>query len=490
MEEINLDIEDLGASPMPSVNFGGGLEFLMNDKKMASSMSMSADLGDIDKLESDLNKLSGVGGSSAGADTKTIGGGGFSSWFGGGGAAASEPVKNVVLEPSSSGVGQATVDSMGTTKTWDGYTKLSEVPAPSASSMRLTDREKRRKKRAMLNKLSEWYDRGYIKQMPSFNMESSYEEVEDEYEGHLEERNRTNGVKVYADWYKNIIHTLEYANSFFNPFDLNLDGWGEHTTEEIEGGSYDEVLGELYEKYKGGKFSPEISLLMKAAFTASSINISNKVLSSATPGFNDVLKQSPELMAAFRNATVSAMSQQTTNAGQSMVANMMRDATSQGPMNVGPPPPPMETKNMPPPMRMPMQMQQPPPQNRPDISMARGAVYRPDEDYSGPNVMNTPSAFSQHQQHQQTQFTQPGQFARPEMRGPQDLDGILAGLKPKAPQQQYAAPQQAYDDAGEESVMSIASLKDMQNMNMPKRTNRRRNTPTKNMVSLDLSSSL
>ena len=41
------------------------------------------------------------------------------------------------------------------------------------------------------------------------------------------------------------INSLEYGNAIFNPFDLNLDGWGEQVSEDLD--SYEEIFGELYE---------------------------------------------------------------------------------------------------------------------------------------------------------------------------------------------------------------------------------------------------
>ena len=74
---------------------------------------------------------------------------------------------------------------------------------------------------------------------------------------------------------------------------------------------------------------------------------------------------------------------------------------------------------------------------------------------------------------------------RPEMRGPQnsDIDNILSGLKTRSIniQETREAPNQ-----GDDSMISIASLNEMQNSNMPKRTNRRKNKSDKNVISLDI----
>ena len=197
------------------------------------------------------------------------------------------------------------------------------------------------------------------------------------------------------------------------------------------------------------------------------MNFTNKALSSATPGFNDVIKQSPELMRMFTNATVSSMSQ--ASPGFAMANNLMRDST--GPSrNMGPPPAPVETK--------PMQNMGERPgnntgvSNRPDISLGRGASH----------LVPPP----------------PPVNARQEMRGPSsDIDSILSGLKTKTvdihstPASTYAGPQEQANeidnrsDYGMDSMISVSSLNDIQGATLPKRT-RRRNGSRGNTVSLDI----
>ncbi len=493
MEAINIELDDLepisldvgtggggGSGELPSVNFGSGVELLMNEKQKAASGPTSIDLGELDKLEDDLNNLSsGAPETSASSDTKSIGGlGSFASgWFGGGSGGEKVKVDNSDIHQTDSNLGQATSSSMGNTKTWDGFTKIGEIsqtPSNSRTSS-MTDREKRRKKRMMIQKLQEWYDKGLIKNNSNFTMESNYEEVEDEYEGALEDKRKKDSIKLQGWWFTTFVNSIEYANSAFNPFDINLDGWGEQVSEDLD--SYEEIFAELHEKYKGGKMSPEISLLLRLGFSAAVVNFTNKALSSATPAFNDVIKQSPELMKMFTNATVSSMSEN--SPGFNMAANMMRD--SQGPSrNMGPPPAPVETKNMPPPQRPGAMNFTEAPSNRPDISMGRGAMFREE----GIDISN--------------QYENPNK--RPEMKGPQntDIDNILAGLKPKAPAPQPVQPppqpsvaeitqNNIMMDQGDDSIISISSLKDMQNANMPRKSNgKRKNGSNKNTVSLDI----
>ena len=467
MEEINLGLSDLepislsfnddfsGPPPTPSVSFGTGIELLMNDKKKSSSSSVNIDLGELDRIEDELNELTDNSSSSApSSETKTLSG--FASNLFGFGKSNSSS-----NEKSDSRLGSATAESIGgKSSTWDGFSKVNDIPMDkSGGSARMTDREKRRKKRAMIKKLEEWYEKGLIKHITHFNLDSAYEEVEDEYETAMEDKRKKDSVKLQGWWFMTFVNSVEYANAAFNPFDLNLDGWGEQVSEDID--SYEEIFSELHEKYKGGKMAPELSLLLRLGFSAAVVNFTNKALSSATPGFNDVIRQSPELMKAFTNATVDSMSQQ--SPGFAFANNLMQEQSSRP---RGPPPPaPVETKSMPAPQRPSMQFTS----NRPDINASRGAMFREE----GVDMNNQFGDLNREE-------SRPPQ--RPEMRGPQntDIDNILAGLKTRTVNIHESAPTQEDD-----SMISISSLRDAQNATMPNRT-RRKQRSDKNTISLDI----
>ena len=482
---------NFGESNKPSVNFGTGIELLMNDKKKSSSSSMNIDLGELDKLENELNELSGANsntsksvsyssGPSTTSETKTLTG--FASNLFNIGSNMSSSIGttfglNNSPEKNDSKVGEATVESIGNSKTWDGFSKMNEVPLTGSSLPKMNDREKRRKKRAMIKKLEEWYEKGLIKHSSHFNMDSVFEEVEDEYETALEDKRKKDSIKLQGWWFMTAINSIEYANSAFNPFDLNLDGWGEQVNEDID--SYEEIFSELHDKYKGGKLSPEISLLLRLGFSAAVVNITNKALSTATPGFNDIIKQSPELMKMFTSATVQSMSQQ--SPGFSMANNLANERpTGDRAVNTmfGAPPAPIETKNQGGVPRPGMNYTQHP-GNRPDLAAGRGAMFRE------PGIdLNDRTQPTMHQQQQQQQQQQ-----RPEMRGPQntDINNILSGLKTREIKTNenvsYSTSAQNDDN---DSLISISSLKDVQNGNMPKRTHRRKQKSDRNVVSLDI----
>jgi hypothetical protein len=464
LEPISMNFnDDMGSSGFgessSSVNFGTGIELLMNDKKKASSGNVSIDLGELDKLENDLNNLSGV--SSGGANYTTPStptgeskllsgfGSGLGNMFGFKSGPQNESTEN------DSKLGSATAESIGKTSTWDGFSKMNDIPIESSSS-KLSDREKRRKKRLMIKKLEEWYEKGLVKNITHFNMDSQYEEVEDEYETALEDKRKKDSIKLQGWWFMTFVNSVEYANAAFDPFGLNLDGWGEQINEDID--SYEEIFSELHDKYKGGKMAPELSLLLRIGFSAAVVNFTNKALSSATPGFNDVIKQSPELMRMFTDATVSSMSQK--SPGFAMANNMMQDQKSQRPR--GPPPPaPVETKNQAP-MQRPGMTYTERPSSRPDINASRGAMFREE----GVSMNN--------------QYADVNAPPRQEMRGPQnsDIDNILAGLKTRT----VDIHEQNNED---DSMISISSLRDAQNNSLPKRSKRKQRSD-KNTISLDI----
>jgi len=466
MEVVNLDAPMLSElPPLETSSAGSGLELLMNDKKKSVSVG-NAHLGELDNLEKELNELSGNTGESKPIDGFT------SNMFG----INTSSTNEIDIEPLDDirpvddiGLGQATADSgSGNTKTWDGFMKMNDIPTkePLSINKGLSDREKRRKKRHMIKKMEEWQEKGSFKMSDRYDMDSNFEEVEDEYETAMDEKRKKDSVKLQGWWFMTMINSLEYANTVFNPFDLNLDGWGEQVSEDID--SYEDIFSELHEKYKGGKMAPEISLLLRVGFSAAVLNFSNKALSSATPAFNDVIKQSPELMKMFTDATVNSMSQD--SPGFAMANQFMQDsARPKGP----PPPAPVDTQSAPPPPKPGMVYTS----NRADINASRGAMFKE----QGVSLDKPVSIETQEKS---------TRSMRPEMKGPQntDIDNILSGLKTRnvdihsKPEISSNAPKESSQN---DSLISVSSLKELNTKNMPK-SSRKKNGSAKNIISLDI----
>ena len=162
------------------------------------------------------------------------------------------------------------MNSIGNNKTWDGFKKIDETPLfPESSSssipvQNMSDREKRKKKRHMLKCIEQWQEKGYIKDSARYNMDSAFEEIEDEYESAIEDKRKRDSVKIQQNWLITLVNTIEYGNAMFDPLGISLDGWGESVSEDID--SYNEIFEELHDKYKGGKLSPELNLLLRLGF--------------------------------------------------------------------------------------------------------------------------------------------------------------------------------------------------------------------------------
>ena len=73
LEPLSINIDD-DRNRKSSVNFGPGIELLMNDKKKSSSNNVSYELGDLDTLENELNELSGTKSPSISGESKTLSG--------------------------------------------------------------------------------------------------------------------------------------------------------------------------------------------------------------------------------------------------------------------------------------------------------------------------------------------------------------------------------------------------------------------------------
>lgn len=437
-----------------------GIEMLMNDKHRSGNNGSNADIGDLDKLEFDLNKIGKDENQSNSGSSKILSG--FSNMFNFD-SNNTKKEKEVNIN-SESNIGTATSDIIGgKSSTWDGYKRADEIPIMNNISTTYNDREKRRKKRVMIGKLDDWYSKGLIKNSSQFNIDSNYEDVEDEYESALETKRKKESVKLQGHWFTAAINSLEYANAFLNPFDINLDGWGEKVSEDVD--DYEEIFGELYEKYKGGKLSPEISLLFRLGVSAVIVSITNKAFSNTVPDVGNVMKQNPELMKMFSNAMAQSMSQQSPAFS---FASGMANKEPQVNTMFGAPPPPVETNpSSQSRSNAPSMTYTQHPGNRPDLAAGRGEMFRESGvDLNNNNDYNRPNNIP---------------VSRPEMKGPQtDISNILFGLKPKERDILFGNGNTEND-----SLISVSSLNDIHNTNLPKRSKRKQRSD-KNVVSLDI----
>jgi hypothetical protein len=334
-----------------------------------------------------------------------------------------------------------------------------------------------REKFKYLRKLEALEKKG-VELSKKYSMESSLQEMMGEYETIMEEKGKQNSVKFQGNMLMAVINGIEFLNGKFDPFDIKLDGWSEQFQENIS--DYDDIFGELHEKYKSkASMAPELKLLFQLGGSAMMVHMTNTLFKSAMPGMDDILRQNPDLMRSFQNAAVNSMAQ--SNPGFSGFMSNVVGGEPQAPRGMGPPPP-MATQgpnSVPPPIHRPGNNNF----SRPDLNMSRsnfedGMSLRENNSYERPDL-----------QERTTRKSSGGSANshRAEMKGPSDISDILSGLKTKTINIQQPSEQTPFQsNTNDGSTISLNDLKDLQaEGTMPKRSGRRKKSAS-NTVSLDI----
>jgi hypothetical protein len=146
-------------------------------------------------------------------------------------------------------------------------------------------------------------ERKGVKLPKKFTMASSLEEIKLEYERIKTDREVEASIKFQRQMLMTCVTGVEFLNNKFDPFDVKLDGWSESISENVV--DYDDIFEELYHKYKGkAKMPPELRLLFALGGSAVMFHFSNSMMKY---GFENAMKQNPELVKQFAQATVSSM---------------------------------------------------------------------------------------------------------------------------------------------------------------------------------------
>jgi len=510
MESEIIDISNLNddMDGLKSVNFGGGIELLMNDKvkdgksKSGYGKNFEDDinLDDLNKLESELNDLADV------TSSFNIDSGSSSNFFPKSdifSPSNEKPSLGVRFDDNSSSassassastpsIGRSTVETGdANSKTWDGFSKFNNVPINNPDKTvpiqpAMSKEELLREKFKYLRKLEALEKKG-VELSKKYNMDSPLAEMQGEYETIMEEKNKQNSVKFQGNMMMAVINGIEFLNNKFDPFDIKLDGWSEQINENIN--DYDEIFAELYEKYKSkATMAPELKLMFQLGGSALMLHMTNTMFKSSMPGMDDILRQNPDLMRQFQTAAVNSMGQSSPGFGGFMSGLM--NPEPEIPMGRGGPPPPMATQG---PNSVPYMGGRP--GNNNSMSMGRSSIPNMNdginirENQTNPvNMERTPRRPQQQQQSSH----------RPEMKGPSDISEILSGLKTKTiniqeqpvfsnPPMSSSQLDQDAQSINNDSTISISDLKELQSSsgNMPKRS-RRKPRSDKNTISLDI----
>lgn len=152
------------------------------------------------------------------------------------------------------------------------------------------------KKIELLKKLLDLKEKGF-KLTKTYDFNSSLEEMEYEYEVLKRYADKRNGLKIARNLLINSVSILEFMNNTYNPIDFQLEGWAEHTQVEID--NYDNVLEELWEKYKmtGRRFSPEIRLIFMLTASAAAYHFTKSHTKNSS--FEQAVKNNPSMLASL-----------------------------------------------------------------------------------------------------------------------------------------------------------------------------------------------
>ena len=222
--------------------------------------------------------------------------------------------------------------------------------------------EIQREKQNLLFKLNRLEKAGY-RTSRKYTMASNLEDMKFEFNKVKRECDVEKSIKFQRKMLMAFTSGVEFLNNKFDPFDLKLDGWSEHTMDSIN--EYDDVFEELHDKYNEKiKVAPEVRLLMMVGGSAFMFHLTNSLFKSNMPAFGDILQQNPDLARDFGQATLNSMRQSDPN-------NPVLNMVNQG-MNMGrPQPPPQGTPvsqftNQPQPATL---NRAPPPQAQPRVNL-------------------------------------------------------------------------------------------------------------------------
>jgi hypothetical protein len=217
-----------------------------------------------------------------------------------------EPSRSVRLNPVQppSSVGQQTANAVRTEtsdKSWDGFRPFggggigaaAAGPAPPPK-VQLTEAEILAEKFKYLRYLEALDKKPGITVSKKYDMKSSLEEMKVEYDLIKSECEKKQSMAFQSKMLMAAVTGLEFLNNKFDPFDLQLDGWGDSVNENIT--EYEDVFAELHEKYKSkASIAPEIKMMFLLAGSATMVHMTNTIFQPQLPGMDDLVQHNPEL---------------------------------------------------------------------------------------------------------------------------------------------------------------------------------------------------
>ena len=445
-------------TPSKKVNFGPGADLLMNQKRTSGNSPKSdIKLSELKSLEINSHSMSRESARELMMGTTPNKSTGIKLNIN----EVNLP-KPINSQHPSISLGNSTANSDMKNKSND-FKQFNEIPVNPTTQVPdkppMSNEELLKKKLMFLRKLENLEKKGAIL-TKKYTMNSPLAEMQGEYEMIKSEKEKSNSIKFQGKMMMAAVSAIEFLNSKFDPFDIKLDGWGESISESMD--DYDEVFGELHEKYGGKtKIAPEIKVLFMLGGSAAMLHMTNTMFKSAVPGMDDIMRQNPELMQQFTQAAVSSMSQNNPGFGGFM-QGVMNNKNGMPPRGA-PPGPSMQMRQNPPVM--------PGMSGRPDIGMARGIPNFNDAENMENEFSSVPPRSTRRP---------PSRTPRPEMKGPSDISDLLSGIKTKTVN--------IKNSGDDKSTVSVSELQELNNTDLkraPKRSARRKRSE-RSTISLNI----
>lgn len=142
------------------------------------------------------------------------------------------------------------------------------ISSAPATFQNMSKDDEQKKRRWYKRKFQELRGRGI--EVRSFSDHAPLAELKEEYDDLVDEQKKKNGISLQKNILVTVVSLIEMANTRYDPFKLDLQGWSESFHENID--SMDEILEELYEKYYNqfmiNQMPVEARLIVTVAFSA------------------------------------------------------------------------------------------------------------------------------------------------------------------------------------------------------------------------------
>lgn len=383
----------------------------------SSSKHRPSKASDIDSLENELNDI--VSSSSSSKPHKSV--------------TTPDVISNDMIQTESFSIGKSMMKNSSKGSSSE-YGKIGDVTSDHFSAQKQTEQTIRtekeiemKKKFDLLNKIK-YNEKKGAKFSKNYTINDPIEEMQSELTSIEDSKRAQNNIKMCSKMMLFSIKGIEALNGKFNPFDVDLDGWGENVEENIT--DYDDIFAELQDELQDmPSVSPLVKLILALGGSAVQVHLTNTMFKTSMPAMDDVLRQHPDIMRSFQAATIDSMKKTNPN-----FSNMMM------------------------------------PQQESHQSQSRGEYVHPEYAQAERSSIRPPK--DAHPPPERS-------MRRPEMKGPTNIEDILAGVKTTSKTQ--TIPINA------SSTISVEDIRQLPNGVVPKKSRKNKSAgSSKNSVSIDL----